>query len=160
MESGLLALAFVIMLTGVAGSFLPIVPGTPLILVGALLYAVATAFEPVGALELGVLAALTGIAYALEYVSSALGTRKLGGSRWAMGGAVVGGIVGLFFGPIGIITGPIVGAIGAELVHRKDVSVALRSGAGAVLGILLGVVAKLAIAVTMIGLFSFWVFRG
>ena len=160
MEFGLLALAFVIMLTGVAGSFLPIVPGTPLILLGALLYAVATGFQPVGALELGALAALAGIAYALEYVSSALGTKKLGGSRWAMGGAMVGGIVGLFFGPIGILAGPIIGAIVAELFHRKDVSVALRSGAGAVLGVLLGVVAKLAISVVMVGLFSFWVLRG
>ena len=160
MSAGLLALVFVVMITGVAGSFLPVIPGTPLIVVGAFIYALATDFHPVGAWQLVFLVALAALAYVLDYLSGALGTRKLGGSRWAMFGAIAGGLVGLFFGPFGIIIGPILGAVGIELVYRKDVTIALKSGTGAVLGVFLGVVAKLSISVMMVGLFSFWVFRG
>ena len=160
MTAGLLALDFVLMIAGIAGAFLPIVPGTPLILIGALIYSIATDFQPVGFLHLGVLALLALIAYALDYLSGALGTKKLGGSRWAMFGAIGGGLAGLFFGPIGIVLGPVVGAVGVEWLYRKDVSIALKSGFGAVVGVFLGVIAKLAISVGMVGLFSFWVFSG
>ena len=159
MTAGLLALVYVLMIAGIAGSFLPMLPGTPLILVGALIYATATDFQRVDGWNLLVLVALSALAYALDYLSGALGTRKLGGSRWAMFGAVVGGLVGLFFGPVGILVGPILGAVVVELIYRKDVNVALRSGTGAVIGVFLGVVAKLSISVVMVGLFSFWVFR-
>ncbi len=160
MSAGLLALVFVVMIAGVAGSFLPVIPGAPLIVLGALIYSIATDFQPVGAWRLVVLAGLAALAYVLDYLSGALGTRKLGGSRWAMFGAIAGGLVGLFFGPFGILIGPILGAVGVELIYRKDVRIALKSGTGAVLGVFLGVIAKLSISVMMVGLFAFWVFRG
>lgn len=160
MMSGIVALVLVLMIAGVAGSLLPFVPGTPLILLGAFIYAVATDFEPVDGWRLLLLVGLTLVGYTLDYLSGALGTRKLGGSRWAVLGALGGGIVGLFFGPLGILVGPILGAIAVELIYRKDLQVALKSGVGAVIGVFLGVVAKLSIAVVMVGLFSFWVFQG
>ena len=160
MMSGIVALVFVLMIAGVAGSLLPFVPGTPLILLGALIYAVATDFQPVDGWRLLLLVGLSVVAYTLDYLSGALGTSKLGGSRWAMFDAVGGGLVGLFFGPLGILIGPITGAVAVELIYRKDIHVALKSGAGAVIGVFLGIVAKLSIAVVMVGLFSFWVFRG
>lgn len=160
MTSGLIALVFVLMLAGVVGSLLPFIPGTPLILVGALIYAIATDFAPVDEWRLLLLVALAVVAYTLDYLSGALGTKKLGGSRWAMFGAVAGGLIGIFFGPLGILLGPILGAVAVELIYRKDMTIALKSGVGAVIGVLLGVVAKLSISVIMVGLFSFWVFRG
>lgn len=160
MMSGVVVLVFVLMIAGVAGSFVPFVPGTPLILLGALIYAVATDFQPVDGWRLLLLGGLTVIGYTLDYLSGALGTRKLGGSRWAVFGAVGGGMVGLFFGPLGILLGPILGAIAVELIYRKDLQVALKSGVGAVIGVFLGVLAKFSIAVVMVGLFSLWVFRG
>lgn len=160
MSAAISVLVFVLMAVGVLGSFLPFVPGTPLILAGALLYAIANDFQALGLWHLLALAALTGLAYALDMASSALGTRTLGGSKWAMAGAVGGGIIGLFLGPLGIILGPIVGAIGAELIYLKDFAKAFRSGIGAVVGILLGVVAKLSLAVIMVGLFIYWTWEG
>ncbi len=155
-----LALVFILMIAGILGSFLPVIPGTPLILFGALVYALATDFQPVDMWRLASLAALAVLAYVLDYFSAALGTRKLGGSRWAMLGAVLGGFAGLFFGLLGILVGPILGAITVELIHRKDIHVALKSGLGAVVGVFIGVVAKLSISVVMVGLFTFWVIRG
>lgn len=160
MFPGLMVLVAILMIVGVVGSALPIVPGTPLILLGALLYAFATDFQPVDGWRLLVLAGMTALAYALDYLSGALGARKLGGSRWAMIGALLGGLVGVFFGLLGIVLGPIVGAVGAEFVYRKEIRAGLKSGLGAVVGMLLGVVAKLSVAVIMVGLFTFWAFRG
>lgn len=159
MFPGLMVLIVILMIVGVAGSLLPFLPGTPLILLGAFLHAWATGFDPVDGWRLLILAALTALAYALDYLSGALGTRKLGGSRWAMLGALAGGIVGIFFGPVGIVLGPIVGAIAVELVYRKEIGAGLRSGLGAVVGMLVGTVAKLSIAVIMVGLFAFWTLR-
>ena len=158
--AALLVLTYVLMLVGVVGAFLPAIPGTVLIVAGAFLYALGTGMEPVDGWRLAVLAALAAAAYALDYLSAALGTKKLGGSRWAMLGAIAGGLIGLFFGPVGILLGPIAGAVVVELLYRKDVSLALKSGAGAVVGIFLGVVAKLSLSIAMISLFTYWVIRG
>jgi uncharacterized protein len=149
-------LVIALMIAGVAGSFLPLVPGTPLILAGALVFAVATDFEPVDAIRLAVLGSLTAFSYALEYLAGSFGTRKLGGSRWAAAGALLGGIAGMWFGLPGVLLGPVVGAVGLELLHRRELRSGLRSGVGAVVGMLLGAVAKLSIAIVMVGLFAFW----
>lgn len=160
MAAALLVLVILLMLAGVLGSVLPFMPGTPLIFLGAFIYALSTDFDPVGGWHLLTLAAIVALTYALDYLAGALGARKLGGSRWAVAGAILGGIVGLFFGLIGIIVGPVAGAVLFELVYRKEVSAGLRSGAGAVIGIVLGGVAKFSLAVVMVGLFAYWTLRG
>lgn len=156
MMPGIVVVVVALMVAGLVGSVVPFVPGPPLILLGALIFAIATDFQPVGWWQLAILAGLTLCSYALEQLSSAFGARKLGGSRYAALGALVGGIVGIFFGLPGVILGPILGAIGLELLHRKDLGAGLKSGAGAVVGMLLGVVAKLSLAVVMVGLFALW----
>jgi uncharacterized protein len=160
MMLAVLVLVVALMIAGLAGSFLPFLPGTPLIFLGALVYALATGFEQVDGLRLAILACLTALSYALEYLSGAFGTRRLGGSRWAAVGALAGGIVGLFFGLFGVIVGPIVGAVGLELIYRQELGPGLKSGLGALVGMLLGAVAKLSIAIIMVGLFAFWTLRG
>jgi len=142
------------------GSVLPFVPGTPLIFLGALIYALATGFEVVGPWHLVALGLLVALTYVLDYAAGALGARRLGGGRWAALGALVGGIAGIFFGLVWILVGPVVGAIAFELVYRKQVSAGLKSGAGAVVGMVLGGVAKFSLAVVMVGLFAFWTLKG
>jgi uncharacterized protein YqgC (DUF456 family) len=147
-------------LAGVIGSLLPFIPGTPLVLLGAVIYAAATDWTPVGAGRLVVLGILTVLSYVLHHVTGAVGARRYGGSGWAVVGALVGGIVGIFFGPLGLIVGPMAGAVGAELLRSGDLAGSLRSGFGALVGVLVGAAANFAVAVTMVGLFLWWVWRG
>jgi uncharacterized protein len=159
MMPAVVLLVVLLMAAGVVGSVVPFLPGSPLIFLGALLFAVTTDFDPVGGWELLLLALLTISSYALEQVSSAFGAAKLGGGRWAALGAIVGGIVGLFFGLVGVLLGPVLGAVGFELVHRKQIGPGLKSGVGTMVGMLLGAVAKFSLAVVMVGLFALWTLK-
>ena len=160
MSPAVLIIVYTLMLVGIAGSILPVIPGALLILIGAFLHALVSNFDPIDPWRLALLLVLTLLAYALDYLAGVLGTKRLGGSRWAMVGALAGGIAGLFFGPIGILIGPILGAMAAEWLYRKDVQVALKSGVGAVVGVFVGAVAKLGLAVVMVGLFTYWILQG
>ena len=141
---------------GIAGSILPFLPGTILIWVGALIYAIATDFEPVGMGGLVILGALAALAYLVDYVAGAIGVQRLGGTRWAIVGAIAGAVVGVFFGLPGLILGPVLGAVLFELVQSRDMRASLRSGMGSVLGGLLGMAAKLSLSVVMVCLFLWW----
>jgi uncharacterized protein YqgC (DUF456 family) len=160
------ALAFVYLLValllavGLVGSVVPALPGTVLILAGIALHALVTGFDPIGPGRLLILALLTGIAYALDYVAGVLGVRRFGGSRWAVAGAVVGALVGLFFGLPGLVLGPLLGAVVAELAYTRRIDVSARAALGTVAGLLVGAVAKIGIGLAMIALFLFWVWRG
>ncbi|HSF19151.1 MAG TPA: DUF456 domain-containing protein [Vicinamibacteria bacterium] len=147
----------VLFVLGIAGSVLPFLPGTILIWIGALVYAIATDFETLGPGGLIVLGAITGLGYVLDYVAGAVGVERLGGSRWAMLGAIAGAIVGIFFGLPGLLLGPVAGAVLFELWRSRDVTASLKSGMGSVLGVLLGTAAKFTIALIMVGLFFWWI---
>jgi uncharacterized protein YqgC (DUF456 family) len=149
-----------LMLAGLIGSALPIVPGTPLILAGAIVYAVATDFTPIGVGRLIVLTLLSISAMVLAHLASALGVRGAGGSRWAMVGALVGAILGLAVLPVGLLLGPLLGAIAVELWRTHRLAESVRVGVGAVVGVLAGIVAHVALAFTMVALFVWWVWRG
>jgi len=150
----------VLMLAGLVGAVVPLLPGTPLVFAGALVYAVATDFAPVGAGRLVILALLAIAGWALEHVAGALGARRAGGSRAAVVGALLGALVGLAFAPLGLLLGPLAGAILGELISGRDPSGSVRTGIGTALGMLCGVVAHFAFALTMMALFVWWVWRG
>src|SRR5262245_45475558 len=148
------------MALALAGSVRPFLPGPPLIFAGALLYAFATGWSPIGAGRLIALVALAALAFALSHVASALGAKRFGGSRWSVVGALAGAMVGLFFGPLGLLLGPLVGAVGGELLRTGNLPASARSGAGALVGMAAGIAANLGVAVVMVGLFLWWVWRG
>jgi uncharacterized protein YqgC (DUF456 family) len=145
---------------GLAGSILPIIPGPPLIFAGTFLYAFATDWTPIGPGRLVVFAVLAVLAYLLGHLAGALGAKRFGGSGWAVAGALVGALVGVFWGPFGLILGPVVGAITGEFLHGGDVERSWRSGLGALAGLAMGIIANLGLAVVMIALFLWWVWRG
>jgi uncharacterized protein YqgC (DUF456 family) len=146
----------VLLVGGLAGTIVPFLPGTPLIVAGALVHAVAYDWRPITPLRLGVLAALAVLGFALSHAAGALGARRAGGSRWAVAGAIAGGVVGLFLGIPGLLLGPPIGAIAGEMLRGGGVRTSVRTGLAACAGMLAGAVANFAIGVTMIGLFVWW----
>ena len=152
-------LAGILILVGVAGTVLPALPGLPLVFGGMLLAAWAGGFEQVGVAMLVLLGLLTVLSLGIDFLATAMGAKRVGASKLALLGAVIGTFVGLFFGPIGLLTGPFVGALAGELVHGREVRQATRVGFGTWLGILVGTVLKIGLAFAMLGLFAFaWFF--
>jgi uncharacterized protein YqgC (DUF456 family) len=150
----------VLFAVGLVGSVLPWLPGPLFILAGAVVWAVATDFETVGVGRLVILGALAALGFLLDFILGALGARRYGASRWGIIGAIVGAIVGLFLGPFGLILGCVAGAVAGEMLGGADLEGGVRSGFGALVGLLAGLVAELVVAITMIGLFLYWVWRG
>lgn len=143
--------AGVLIVIGVVGLVLPVLPGAPLIFIGALLAAWAEDFQYLGTWSLIVLGVLTLIAIAVDFVAGAFGARRFGASRRAVTGATLGAIVGLFFGIPGVLVGPFIGAVVGELSIRRNLAAAGKAGVGAALGLALGTAAKLAVAFAMVG---------
>jgi uncharacterized protein YqgC (DUF456 family) len=153
----LIAAALVVI--GLIGTVLPALPGLPLVFAGMLLAAWAGGFEQVGVATVVVLGVLTLVSLAIDFWATAHGAKRVGASRLAIIGAIVGTFAGLMFGPIGIFVGPFAGALVGELLHGRRLGMgqlgqATKVGAGTWLGIVLGVVLKLTLAFAMIGLFA------
>ncbi len=146
-------IGIILTFTGLAGLLLPLVPGAPLLFLGLLLGAWAENFRYIGLWTLLLLAGMAALTYVVEFVASILGVKKYGGSRRAMVGAALGGLVGIFLGIPGILLGPFVGAVIGELSLQRSLDEASRAGFGTVVGLAIGVAGKLAIGIAMIGIF-------
>jgi uncharacterized protein YqgC (DUF456 family) len=149
-----LSLALLVMLVGLVGSVVPGLPGSPVVVVAAVAHRLYFGDTGASSLVLVVLAALMGVSIALDFVATALGAKKFGATWRGAVGAIIGGVIGLFFSLPGIILGPFLGATLFEMFGDKEFKSAMRAGAGAVIGLLLGVVGKFAICVIMIALFA------
>jgi uncharacterized protein YqgC (DUF456 family) len=149
----LYAIGAVLILVGLLGTVLPVIPGAPVMLVGMVLAAWAGDFERVGGKALAILAVLTALSVGSDFAASALGAKGVGASRLAFLGAVLGAVVGVFFGLPGLLLGPLLGAVIGELIATQNIERATRSGIGAAVGLIVGALAKLAIAFTMLGVF-------
>ena len=158
MTTTLLWLCVVLLIAaGLAGTVLPALPGTALVLAGIVLGAWIDGFQQVGWVPLTVVGVLAVLAWVLDYVAGLLGAQKAGASREALWGAALGTVVGLFMGLVGVLFMPLVGAAAGEyLARRADANAhgqALRVGVATWLGIMVGLLAKVVIACMMIGIF-------
>ncbi len=143
MDYILLALAIILMIAGIAGCLLPVLPGPPLSYLGLVLLHL-TRFADISKNLFIILGAVALIVTVIDYVVPIWGTRRFGGSKYGMRGATVGLIIGLFLGPPGIIAGPFIGAVVGELIFKDDFKYAIKAGFGSLLGFLTGVGLKLA----------------
>ena len=155
MDYVLIGFGIILLITGILGCVLPVIPGPPLNYLGLLLlhlterYQFSTKFMVTWAI-------ITVVVYALDYVIPAWGTKKFGGSKRGVWGSVIGLVVGLFFfPPFGIIIGPFAGAVIGELSAGKDSGAALKSGFGSFIGFLLGTLLKLIAS----GMMTWYFFR-
>lgn len=145
--------AFALGIAGFAGLVIPGLPGAPLLFLGLAAAAWAEGFAFVDWRTLLLLAVLAALTYVVDVAATALGAQQFGGSKRAVAGAAIGVVAGLFFGLPGILLGPFLGATIAELSHRRHLRDAGIAGIGATLGLLVGTVAKVALAVSMVGVF-------
>lgn len=153
------ALATILVVAGLVGTVLPALPGLPLVFAGMLLAAWAGDFQQISIWVVVVLGLLTVCSLAIDFWATAHGARRVGASRKAVVGAVLGTFAGLLFMPVGLFVGPFLGALIGELLHGRELRQAARVGFGTWLGIVLAVVLKLGLAFAMLGVFALaWFF--
>lgn len=148
-------LAGILILVGLAGTVVPILPGVPLVFAGMLLAAWADHFQHIGAVTLTILGMLSALALLIDFIASLLGAKRVGASTRALWGALLGTMIGFFFGLPGIVFGPFLGAAAGELTLGRELAHATRVGVGTWLGLLFGTLAKVALCFTMLGVFAF-----
>lgn len=148
-------LAAILIIVGIVGTVLPVLPGVPIVFGGMLLAAWADHFAHVGTFTLILLGVLAALALAVDLVAGMLGAQRVGASRYAVIGATLGTLIGVFLGVAGLLLGPFVGALAGELVAGGTLRKATGVGVGAWLGFLVGAVAKLGLCFAMLGLFAF-----
>lgn len=155
MEMSLLLwmLAVILVITGFAGLVLPALPGIALIFCALVTAAWAEHFAYVGWKTITFLAILALFGGLVDLFSGIVGAKKFGAGRYALIGAAIGAVCGLFFGIPGIVAGPFFGALLGELIARRGFKDASISAIGTWIGLVAGSAMKIAIAFTMLALF-------
>ncbi|MFP3860985.1 MAG: DUF456 domain-containing protein [Bacteroidales bacterium] len=149
MDYILLGLAIVLMLIGIAGCILPVIPGPPLSYGGILLIHFSRFADYTNGFLI-LFAVLAIIVTILDYFVPIWGTRRFGGTKYGSWGATVGVVLGIFFfPPIGIIILPFVGAVVGETIKGADFNNSLRAGMGSFIGFLMGTGLKLIVSLIM-----------
>ena len=147
------AICVALIVLGLAGTVLPLLPGTVLVWGGIVLGAWIDDFARVGTTTVVVVSVLAVLAWAMDYVAGLMGAQKARASKQALLGAAVGTLVGLFMGLVGVLFMPLVGAAIGEYLARKDQTRAVKVGVATWLGIMAGLIAKVVLAFIMVGIF-------
>jgi len=142
-----------LIVVGLVGVIVPLLPGTTLIL-GAMVLHKLLLPESLLWSTLGWIAVFWFVSVVVDFVGVLVGTKLFGGSRWGMAGAGGGALMGMFFSLPALVLGTVFGAVVAErYVAKKSAQDSLRSGAGAAFGFVLSTVGRLGCATVMILLF-------
>lgn len=147
-----------VMVIGILGSILPVLPGLPLVF-GALLLAKILGYSSISWWLISFFGFLTVLGLVLDYLIPMATTKKFGGSRYGLIGLTIGFVVGLIFAPVGlfsIIVMPFLGALVGELIYdRKSHHRALKAASGSVIGYFLSIVYGLTVSFLMFGFYLF-----
>jgi uncharacterized protein YqgC (DUF456 family) len=153
-STGLWLLAALLVVGGLAGSVLPALPGVPLVFAGLVVGAWADDFQRVSWLTLTLLGILTIASFAIDLAATALGAKRVGATKLAVIGAMLGTLGGALLGIPGLIFGPFVGAVAGEMLSHGRMQQATRAGFATWMGLIFGTLAKLALVFTMLGVFA------
>lgn len=141
MEILFFIIAFVLIVLGIVGCIVPMLPGTPLSYAGILLLHFTNQVQ-FTTTQLIVWLIVVVILQVLDYITPMLGSKYSGGTTYGNRGCIAGTIVGLFFMPWGIIMGPFLGAVIGEMLGGRDLEHALKAGIGSMIGFVLGTLLK------------------
>lgn len=134
-------LSFLLLVGGIAGCVLPILPGPPLGYAGLLLLHF-TGRADFSTVQLVTWLIIVVILQVIDFITPLLGSKYTGGSEFGNRGCVAGTLIGMFFLPWGIIVGPFIGAVAGEMLGGSDLTHAIRAGIGSLIGFLVGTLLK------------------
>ncbi|MGI6491888.1 MAG: DUF456 family protein [Peptococcaceae bacterium] len=144
-------LAVILFIVGVLGTILPALPGATMIWLGMLVYGFFVDFQNLPWTFYVGQGLAVALIFLIDYLAGIWGVKRYGGSREAVWGSVLGGLLGvLVLGPFGLIFGPFIGAVIGELYRKSSLNKALEVGIGTIIGFLGGSFIKLAIEAVMI----------
>jgi hypothetical protein len=147
LEGIVIVIASILMLLGLAGSILPILPGPPLSFIGLFLLALLKHFSPPLTLTLVIILAIVMIlTIVMDYIIPLLGAKRYGASKWGIWGSVLGMAIGIFWSPFAMLLGAFLGAVVAEWFVGKKKREALRAGWGVVMGTLFATILRLGVS--------------
>lgn len=153
MDILLIIIGLLFTILGIIGSFLPILPGPIMGWIGLLILQF-TSFIEKNWTFIGITFAVALLVFILDYIIPAIGTKKYGGTKFGVYGSIIGLILGLGFGPLGIIFGPFLGALVGELLKdSQDTKRAVRAAYGSFIGFLISTGLKFAVSITFLVLF-------
>jgi uncharacterized protein YqgC (DUF456 family) len=153
-DIALYLLAALLILGGLAGAILPMLPGIPMLFGGIWLAAAVDDYQHLGKWWLLAIGLLGAVGVITDFVASTLGAKRVGATPRALWGAGAGTLLGMFFGIPGLIFGPFAGALLGELASGTSVLRSTHVGVATWLGLLFGTLLKLVISCMMIGLFA------
>ena len=145
--------AVALMAIGVAGTVLPALPGATLVFGGIALAAWVDGFTRIPVWVVVVAGILAAITWAIDFGAAAVGAKRVGASPWAVVGAAVGTVAGVFTGLVGLLFQPLAGAALGEYLAKRDLRRAGQVGVATWFALLIGTAAKVAIVFAMIGMF-------
>jgi len=153
MDIILIIVAALLIILGVIGSFLPVLPGPLTSWIGLLVLHFTDAI-PMDKSFLIITFVFAMFIWILDYVIPVIGTKRFGGTRYGMIGTTIGLIVGLIAPiPGGIIVGPFIGALIGELINKSDSKTATRAAFGSFIGFLTSTFIKFVVAIIYLGLY-------
>lgn len=141
MDILLIVLAFLLLVAGIAGCVLPVLPGPPLAYAGMLLLHLTDKVHFTTP-QLVIWLVVVIVLQVVDYITPLLGSKYSGGTSFGNRGCMAGTLLGLFFMPWGVIVGPFIGAVAGEMMGGQDLSHAIRAGIGTLLGFLVGTLLK------------------
>jgi uncharacterized protein len=155
-----IVVAILLVVVGIAGTVLPMLPGVPLVFAGLLLAAWHGGFDQVGVLTMLIIGVIAAMAWAVDFFASVVTAKKAGASKYALWGAGIGALVGIAGGIVGLIIGPAIGAIIGELITHKNTTKetttkATTVGIAAGLGFVLALALKIVLVLTMLAVFAY-----
>lgn len=126
-----------VLILGVAGTFIPFLPGIPIMFLGILIYSIFDSWTHFSPTFILIIAFITCITFFIDYLGTYWGVKKFGASRYGIWVGIIGGILGIFsLGPLGLIMGSVLGVIIGELLAGKNFTQSLKASLGSILGIL------------------------